>query len=270
MPEAVKAKVNGANLLEIERIKSSIIESYSADFPKYTKYITHRPDTVLLCELFEKLANFIGKKITFSKISPNNTAAKTNKHVKYLEQALIVKRCTHTSAQNPPLKAGINEKIFKLIMLDVGLLQTQLGISIAEIKNSADVNKLAKGELAEQFVGQQLLHLQPFFIKPQLHHWSRSAHGSEAEVDYIIELEGNIYPIEVKAGTSNTMRSLKLLQAEKQFPVAIRFYSGEAKKEKQTVLIGEKKFNYVLISLPHYACNQLPQIITEISKFSSE
>ena len=266
MPESVKAKAKGATILEIERIKSSIIESYSADFPKYTKYITHRPDTSLLLELFEKLPNFVGKKITYSKLSPTNTAAKVNKHIKHLEQALIVKKCMHTSAQYPPLKSGINEKIFKLIVLDVGLLQTQLGVSIADIKSSSDVNKLAKGELAEQYIGQQILALKPFFIKPQLYHWSRTAHGSEAEVDYLIEFNGNIYPLEVKAGTSNTMRSLKLLQIEKKFPIAFRFYSGEAKQEKHIVLINDNKFTYTLISLPHYACNQLKSVLEELNK----
>jgi len=263
MPAVVKAKAGGAGILEMERIKSSILESFGSDFAKYSKYISNRPDVDLLNQIFEKLPNLIGKKITYSKVSQNETAARVRKHIDFLEQALIIRRCKHTSAGAPPLRAGVNEKIFKLILLDVGLLQTQLGVSIADIKSVADVNKLAKGELAEQFIGQQLLYLSADFIKPQLFHWSRTARGSEAEVDYLIELGGKIYPIEVKAGTSNTMRSLALLQAEKQFPLAVRFYSGEVKKERRTIQRGDTNFSYTLISLPHYACEHIARLLRE-------
>lgn len=262
MPEVVKAKAGGAGLLEMERIKSSILESYSSDFPKYKQYTSLRPDVELLQQLFATLPTNIGKKITFSKLAEHSKAEKVKRHIDFLEKALLVKRCIHTNASSAPLRAGSNDKIFKLIFLDVGLLQTQLGISVAEIKSDMDINKLAKGELAEQYVGQHLLCLKPSFIKPQLFHWSRTARGSEAEVDYLIELNGQIIPIEVKAGTSNTMRSLQLLQAEKKYPTAIRLYSGEAKAETRSVSTKDGYFVYTLISLPHYACGQLARLIS--------
>lgn len=267
MPEVVKAKSSGSGILEMERIKSSILESYSSDFKKYTKYIRSRPDVDLLQELFANLPSMIGNKITYSKIAHEEKSAKVKKHIDYLEQALIIRRCKHSSADVPPLRAGVNNKIFKLILLDVGLLQTQLGVTVSSISKIEEINKLAKGELAEQFIGQHLLQMTPEFIKPQLFNWSRTAHGSEAEVDYLIEVDGKIYPIEVKAGTSNSMKSLKLLLEEKKHPVAIRFYSGKTKIENRTMIINNKSFKYKLISLPHYVVGQLNKILKEnISK----
>jgi len=263
MPEVVSAKAKGKGLLEMEKIKSAILESYYSDFPKYTQHTAMKPDIALLQQLFSTLPNQIGNKITYSKLALETKAEKVKRHIDFLEKALLVKRCIHSSANEPPLRAGINEKVFKLLGLDVGLLQTQLGVSIAEIIDSKDVNKLAKGDLTEQFIGQHLSQLNERFKKPALYHWSRQSRGSEAEVDYLIELNGQIIPIEVKAGTSNTMRSLQLLQQEKHYPFAVRFYAGEIKQESRS--IPDQSIKFTLLSLPLYAVGQLPRLFAELS-----
>jgi len=266
MPEAVKIKSEKGSLVMLEKVKSSILESYYSDFPKYKKYTHLRPDIDTLQSIFEKLPMQIGNKIKYVKLVENTKAEKVKRGISFLEKALIASLSYHTSASKPPLKALKNEKWFKLFFLDVGLVQSQLGLSIENIKSQPEINHIAKGALAEQFIAQHLLQYRPSFLKPELFHWSRNTKGSEAEVDFMIEFDGQIIPIEVKAGTSRTMRSLIMLQKEKKFPLAVRFYSGLPKIETLSLTEVDDFFEYQLLSLPHYLVGQLSRIFTILTK----
>ena len=261
MPEAVKIKAEKGSLVMLEKAKSSILESYYSDFPKYKKYTHLRPDIDTLQSIFEKIPAQIGNKIKYVKLAENTKAEKVKKSISFLEKALITSSSYHTSASKPPLRALKNEKWFKLFFLDVGLVQSQLGVSIESIKSQPDINHIAKGALAEQFIAQHLLQYRPAFLKPELFHWSRNTKGSEAEVDFMIEFNGQIIPVEVKAGTSRTMRSLIMLQKEKHFPLAVRFYSGLPKIETLSLIENNKVFHYQLLSLPHYLVGQLSRFL---------
>src|SRR5438046_82946 len=91
-----------------------------------------------------------------------------------------------------------------------------------------------KGNLAEAYVGQELLAYSTDYIKTELYYWHRNKHGSNAEVDYLIQLDEDIIPVEVKSGKGTTLRSLHLfLESKPQSPFGIRFstlpYSVENK-----------------------------------------
>ena len=89
------------------------------------------------------------------------------------------------------------------------------GISPADIRGLSEQRLINEGALAEQFVGQQLLRSHELNSPLLLHYWQRSGKKGNAEVDYIIQLESDIIPLEVKAGTTGTLKSLHQFMAEK-------------------------------------------------------
>ncbi|MDR1347022.1 MAG: DUF4143 domain-containing protein [Prevotellaceae bacterium] len=79
-----------------------------------------------------------------------------------------------------------------------------------------------KGNIAELYVGLELLKSTKNNSFPQLYNWVREAKNSNAEVDYVIQKNDRIVPLEVKAGTKGSMQSLRLFMDEKQLEYGIR------------------------------------------------
>jgi predicted AAA+ superfamily ATPase len=86
-----------------------------------------------------------------------------------------------------------------------------------------DFNLINKGNLAELHVGLELLKSGTFYNKNSLYYWQREAKNSQAEVDYVIQIQNQIVPIEVKAGTRGSMQSLFIFLEEKKCEFGIRF-----------------------------------------------
>ena len=70
-----------------------------------------------------------------------------------------------------------------------------------------DFTTIFKGAVAEQFTGQELLANQPVYTKPGLYYWGRNARNSLAEIDYLIEKNGQVIPVEVKSGSLGKMQT---------------------------------------------------------------
>jgi len=87
---------------------------------------------------------------------------------------------------------------------------------------SEDLMLLNQGAIAEQFVGQELLTYQNPYESPEIYFWARDKKGSQAEVDYVININGNIVPIEVKSGKTGRLKSLQQFILEKEVPVGVK------------------------------------------------
>lgn len=84
------------------------------------------------------------------------------------------------------------------------------------------MDAINKGNLAEQFVGLELMKSESCYQNPSLYYWHREAKNSNAEVDYVITISQEIVPVEVKAGTKGSMQSLFLFLQEKKLRRGIR------------------------------------------------
>ena len=107
--------------------------------------------------------------------------------------------------------------------LDVGLMNAICGLDWRSISQMDDRRLINQGAIAEQFIGQ---HLQAMLAdKPnrELNYWLREGRSANAELDFVIGLRGKIIPIEVKSGTTGTLKSLHQFMGIKQAPLAIRF-----------------------------------------------
>ncbi|MHB1947995.1 MAG: DUF4143 domain-containing protein [Gammaproteobacteria bacterium] len=116
--------------------------------------------------------------------------------------------------------------------------------------------------LDSQVVGQLLRLFSPFYIEPTLYYWNRELPSSSAEIDYLIQDNQRLIPIEVKAGAEGKLRSLHQFMSEKPWKVAIRFYGGPIQRDhiKSKTTTGEQN-DYELISLPFYLLGQLHKLL---------
>ena len=96
---------------------------------------------------------------------------------------------------------------------------------------------------------QELLAYQDCRLEPQLHYWSRDEIGSQAEVDYLISLDSQIIPIEVKSGTTGKLKSMHLLMREKNLPLGIRLSESPLALHHQ------------ILSVPFYLIHEIPRLV---------
>ena len=125
-----------------------------------------------------------------------------------LSLAGLVTPVTHTAANGIPLGAEINEKFRKFLFLDVGLMQSLLGIQPMDILITNETDFVNKGGMSEIFAGLELMKYASYLKKADLYYWQRTERNAQAEVDYVISRKGKIYPIEVKANNSGSMQSM--------------------------------------------------------------
>ncbi|MEX0738983.1 MAG: DUF4143 domain-containing protein [Pseudohongiella sp.] len=134
--------------------------------------------------------------------------------------------------------------------------------TIARLDESALVNE---GAIAEQFIGQHLLELLADSPNRELNYWLREGRSNNVELDFVITLNGQIVPIEVKAGATGSLKSLHQFMGEKGAPLAVRFDLNLP--NRQTINTRIKKnsqvrdIQYPLQSLPLYLVERLPDLL---------
>ncbi|MCD4719687.1 MAG: ATP-binding protein [Desulfobacula sp.] len=261
MPEVMHAYVQNISMVELERIKNSIIDTFKLDFHKYKK--NTKPQ--LLSILFDSLPTKIGRKLKYSNIDKSYRSNEIGKSLHQLCLAKIVSKVFNTGCNGVPLGAEKKDRFFKCFMLDIGLIHTQLKLNPFEISEVDELNYINNGALAEQLIAQQLVVQHQYFIEPELYYWAREKKAASAEVDFVItNFKRRIIPVEVKAGSTGSLRSLQIIVIEKSLHHAVRFNSMPPSifQEKRNTVKGESRFT--LYSLPHYISGQLLRIVNKI------
>lgn len=218
MPEVVQKYIITHDLIQCQNILDELIVTFIDDFAKYKK----RAPVERLEEVFRNVALQTGHKFKYSKIDKHLPATIYKDTLNLLVKAGIVVKTHHSSANGIPLGAQINPKKFKVNLFDIGLHQRLMGLDLPGILVSNDFNVINQGCLAEAFTALELLAYSNPRIKQNLFYWHREARNSNAEVDYILQKNDKIIPIEVKAGTKGQMQSLHLFMEEKKLDYGIR------------------------------------------------
>lgn len=139
-----------------------------------------------------------------------------------LEMAGLVYKVYHSSGEGIPLGAGVNYKKFKALLHDIGIFQQLSGLKLSELLIANNIDMLNKGNIAEAFTGLELIKYSSVYEKRQLYYWHREKRGSSAEVDYIIEKDGEVIPVEIKSGRTGKMQSMYRFLDEKKTSWGIR------------------------------------------------
>lgn len=261
MPEVVNAYIDKQSMIELERIKTSIIDTFKLDFYKYKK----KTNPKLLSIIFDSLPTQIGKKIKYSNIDRSYKSTDISKSLYQLYLARIVSKVFNTSCNGIPLAAEKKGNFFKCFLLDIGLIHTQLKLNPFETGAATELNYINNGVLSEQLIAQQLKFQHQDFQEPELYYWAREKKAASAEVDFVIaDGKRRIIPIEVKSGSTGSLRSLQILVVEKSLVHAVRFNSAPPSvfHEKRKTVLGDTE--YTLYSLPHYLSGQVLRLMNAL------
>ncbi|MCP4156230.1 MAG: ATP-binding protein [bacterium] len=220
MPEAVKCFIETSDFKQCFMIHDSIIDTYRQDFNKYA--LKYQLKYVEL--LFNSIPALQAKKFKYSNVPGEYRKRELRPALDLLEKAGVVVKATHNSGQGIPLAVAAKPETFKVVFLDIALSQTLLGVDRASWLLEPEISFINKGALTEAFVGQELLAYSASNRKGGLYYWHREARTSNAEVDYLISVAGNIIPVEVKSGSTGSLKSLRyFLDNHKRSPYGVRF-----------------------------------------------
>jgi len=210
LPEAVARFVATKSFQEVKAVHINLIETYQQSFHKYSAKI----DKDSLLKLLHQIPAQVGKQIKYSRLDPDRRIEKTKASLDILERSLLIHIVRNAPGSRLPLGASASDRVFKMIFLDIGLMQTCCGVQPYYLTEGADLIQTFQGALAEQFVGQELLASGLGSEQGKLYYWQRAAKSSNAEVDYLIVRGNRIIPIEVKNAPSGRLRSLHLFLKE--------------------------------------------------------
>jgi predicted AAA+ superfamily ATPase len=218
MPEVVSEYAAGGSLLNCQNILDELTETLFNDFAKYK----HRVPATRLEEVFSAIVAQTGQKFTYSKVLATANQTQMKEGIELLKMAGLIYSVTHSSANGLPLAAETNPRYRKLMIFDTGIYQRFLRLELSHLLLDERIEQINKGALAEMFVGTELVKTQNNRLPAELYYWQREKGGSNAEIDYLIQQEQNIVPVEVKAGTKGAMQSMFLFMSEKQRSSGIR------------------------------------------------
>lgn len=219
MPEAVKTFIgNSSNINLTQNVLSDITTSYKDDFAKYKR----RVSVLRLREIMASVVKQSGGKYIYSNAGVLSNPSQAKEALDLLEMAGLVYKVYHTSGQGIPLGSDVNYKMFKALLHDNGIFQQLSGLRLSELLIANNIDLLNKGNIAEAFAGIEMIKYANVYEKRQLYYWHREKRGSSAEVDYLIEYQGQVIPIEVKSGSSGKMQSMNRFMTEKKSDFGIR------------------------------------------------
>jgi predicted AAA+ superfamily ATPase len=237
MPEVVTDFIQNVDLKQVRKIQKGILEAYEQDFSKHAP-VEIVPRIRMLWNSIPSQLTKENKKFIYGQVKHGSRAKDFELALAWLYDSGLVHRVNKILKPGIPLKAYEDINSFKLFMLDIGLLGALTDLDSKSILEGNNLFEEFKGALTEQFVLQQLLarDVIPYY-------WS--SNNSIAEIDFIIQIEGKVYPIEVKAEENLKAKSLKVFSEKYKVPVSIR-----------TSMSGYRKENW-LINIPLFAIGLL-------------
>jgi predicted AAA+ superfamily ATPase len=261
MPEAVRDFVQRRNIGAVREIHQSIIDTYSDDFSKYASGAMLEK----LRRVYECIPRVVGEKLKPTQISQDWKAKDVRAAFDLLVRAGIATKVFHSHGTGVPLGLDVDDNVCKVLFLDCGLMQTALNMPPMTLEDFASGRFINEGTLAEQFIGQHLHNLHTDKSREALFYWLREGKYNNAEVDYLLQVDGKIIPIEVKAGKSGSMRSLHQFANQREVPIAVRFdlnTPGIQKVETEVMTSeGKKSVAYHLLSLPLYMVGRIEDLV---------
>jgi predicted AAA+ superfamily ATPase len=222
MPEVVQSYIETKSLEQIRNIQKNILLGYENDFAKYAPNQIVPKIKMVWQGILGQLAKE-NRKFIYGHLKTGARAKEFEDAISWLVNAGLLLKSHLISKPTIPIKSYINFDAFKLYLLDVGLLNAMGEIDEQILLQKNKILLEFKGALTEQFVAQELV------LKHQLFYWS--AENATSELDFVIQKNQTIIPIEVKAEENLKAKSLKVFEEKYQTGAALRFSMSFYRKE---------------------------------------
>lgn len=243
MPEAVLKFSENNNFNEIRDIQKQILAAYEQDFSKHAPLAIVPRIRMIWNSIPAQLAKE-HRKFIYGIIKEGSRAKDYELAISWLIDCGLIHKVCRATKPAIPLKAYEDRSAFKLFLVDVGLLAAMGNIDPKTLLEGNTIFTEFKGALTEQFVFQQLNSCNEFVI----YYWS--AERSAAEIDFIVQYNGVIVPIEVKAEENLQAKSLKVYVEKFNPKVSVRTSMSDFRKQDW------------LTNLPLYTISELKKIIS--------
>lgn len=213
MPEAVAEYVDSQSTSKVREIQEAILKAYSLDFAKHAP----KEQIMKINQVWDSIPNQLAKenkKFIYSAVRGGGRAKEFEDALQWLIEAGLIYKVPLVKAPKIPLQAYADVNAFKIYLVDVGLLGAMSQLSAKTILYENELFQEFRGAITENYVAQELVHNHyPLF------YWTSEG---KAEVDFIIEQDDLIYPLEVKSGYSSKKKSLKVYGDTYQPKILIR------------------------------------------------
>ncbi len=227
MPEAVKSFVETNSYIDASLVQTSIIDNYTADMAKYAS----NTETVKIRACYNSIPAQLAKdnkKFQYKVVQKGGSASIFGASLDWLKQAGVILECQRIDQGMHPLAVYADQTAFKVYMSDVGLLVNKSKMSVNTIL-SGEAN-IFMGAVTENYVAQQ------YAAKGYpLYYWSTA--NSQAELDFVLQKEDEIYAVEVKKGEHVRSRSLSVFSQKFSPNVAIRLSQKNFGKTEDVISI---------------------------------
>jgi predicted AAA+ superfamily ATPase len=215
MPESVAAWTEGRDPQLVQRVTREILDAYELDFSKHAATADIPKLRLIWSSIPSQLAKE-NKKFIFSAMKQGARAREYEDAMTWICNAGMAYKIYRNNKPALPVSAYDDTGAFKLYMVDVGILRRLAGLDVTAFGEGNRLFTEFKGALAENFVLQAIsanLDVLPRY-------WTSKA---TAEVDFIVQLGNDIYPIEVKSDSNVKSRSLRMYIDKYHPRVGIRF-----------------------------------------------
>lgn len=245
MPEAVLTFSKNNNFKEVRIIQKQILDAYEQDFSK------HAPKEIIprIRMLWNSIPAQLAKenrKFIYGIIKEGARAKDYELALSWLVDCGQVHKVCRATKPFIPLKAYEDISAFKLFMVDIGLLAAMGDIDAKTIIDGNTIFSEFKGALTEQYVFQQLISSNEYVI----YYWT--AERSSAEIDFVVQYNGVVVPLEVKAEENLKAKSLKVFVEKFNPRVSVRTSMSDFRKQDW------------LTNVPLYAISKLKDIILQV------
>lgn len=253
MPEIIDKYRQTETISDLNPIFQSLLTGYIDDVSKYARNETMRN---IIKHCIESAPLEAGRRIAFAGFGNSNYKSReVGEALKNLERAMLLYLLYPTKTTKIPIMAD-KKKSPRLQFFDTGILNYVNGLQSLFFKFD-DLHSFYKGLLAEHIVGQELLASDISISKKPVF-WVREKKQSSAEVDFLVQFDRYVIPLEIKSGKSGTLRSLHQFINRCDHTYAVRMYSGPVSIEKTKT--PEGKFFY-LLNLPYFLTGKIKDYI---------
>ena len=253
MPEAVGLFIKDKSVADLSSIYESIWSSYISDSEKYATNSTAKN---VIKHIMSTAAYAVDERIKFQNFGNSNYRSReVGEAMRNLHQAKIIQLIYPTTVTEPPIVPNL-KKSPRLQFLDTGILNHILGIS-AEMLVLEDLSQSYKGAIIPHVITQELISIQKHSSElPNF--WVREKKQASSEVDLVYASSGKVIPIEIKSGSTGSLKSLHQFIERTNHPYAIRIYAGDFSIQETTTPSGTR---YLLMNLPYYLGTLIPEYI---------
>ncbi len=223
MPEAIQTYIDSKDLDEVRQVQKKILIGYENDFSKHAPTAIVPRIIMVWNSILSQLAKE-NRKFIYGQVKSGSRAKDFEQAINWLVNAGLLLQVYRISKPGIPLKAYSDYDAFKLFLIDVGLLNAMGQLDAKLILEKNQILTEYKGALTEQFVCQQLNQHH------ELYYWS--AENATSELDFLIQHENKVIPIEVKAEENLKSKSLRVFTEKYPTTNAIRLSMKMLKIDK--------------------------------------